>query len=251
MKSVIILLFSLLLIRNTAVSQDITAIIKEAEKLETVPDEAAALKKYKEVLKLQPTHLKALWKSSELCSRIGQRQQVAKNRDDYYLAAKIYAETALKIDPNSSDANTSMAIALGRSTMTKSGKEKVAAAKDLKKYVDAAIKANPSNFLAWHVLGRWHYEISNLNAIERTAVKVFYGSFPPSSLKEGIASFEKAKSLSPGFILNYLELAKAYHRNDEDEKAIATLNAMMQQPNYTEDDASIKETGKKLLKDWK
>lgn len=251
MKSIIIFLFSLLLTRNTAMSQDITSIIKEAERLETVPDEAGALKKYKEALKLQPTHVQALWKSSQLCSRIGQRQQNAKNRDDYYTAAKIYAETALKLDPNNSDANTSMAIALGRATMTKSGKEKVSAAKDLKRYVDAAIRANPSNFLAWHVLGRWHYEISNLNAIERAAVKVFYGSFPPSSLKEGIAAFEKARSLSPGFILNYLELAKAYHRNDDDEKATATLNTMMLQPNYTEDDAAIKETGKKLLKDWK
>ncbi len=249
MKAVIIFLFTILAFFKPA-AQDITAVIKEAEKLEAKPDEAAALKKYKEALKLQPTHLKALCKSSELCSRVGQRQQNAKLRDDYYAAAKIYAETALKIDANNSDANTSMAIALGKATMTKSGKEKVSAAKDLKKYVDAALKSNPSNFLAWHVLGRWHYEISNLNAIERAAVKLFYGGFPASSLQEGIKAFEKAKSLSPGFILNYLELAKAYHRNDDDTKAIATLNAMLQLPNYTEDDPSIKETAKKLLKDW-
>lgn len=249
MKLILISFFSILAFLKPA-AQDIASIVKEAEKLEEKPDEMAALKKYKEALKLHPTHLKALYKSSELCSRIGQRQKVAKTRDGYYTAAKIYAETALKVDPNSSEANTSMAIALGRSTMTKSGKEKVMAAKDLKKYVDAALKANPSNFLAWHVLGRWHYEISNLNALERAAVKVFYGGFPASSLKEGIAAFEKAKALSPGFILNYLELAKAYHRNDDDAKAKATLNAMMLLPDYTEDDPTIKETGKKYLKDW-
>lgn len=233
-----------------SVAQDAAAIVAEAEKIEAQPDEAAALKKYKEALKLQPTNLKALCKSSELCSRIGQRQKVAKTRDDYYTAAKIYAETALKVAPNSSEANTSMAIALGRATLTKSGKEKVTAAKDLKKYVDAAIKANPNNFLSWHVLGRWHYEISNLNAVERAAVKVFYGGFPASSLKEGIAAFEKAKALSPGFILNYLELAKAYHRNDDDKKAKALINEMLLLPNHTEDDPTIKETGKKYLKDW-
>ena len=249
MKSLVVSFFLILTFLKPA-AQDINAVIKEAERLEAAPDEMAAFKKYKEALKLHPTHLKALYKSSELCSRIGQRQKDAKIRDGYYTAAKIYAGTALKVDPNSSEANTSMAIALGRSTMTKSGKEKVTAAKDLKKYVDAAIKANPSNFLAWHVLGRWHYEISNLNAIERTAVKVFYGGFPASSLKEGIAAFEKAKALTPGFILNYLELAKAYHRNEEDDKAKATINAMLQLPNYTEDDPAIKETGRKLLKDW-
>jgi len=249
MKLFLITFLSLLSCLQPA-AQDAAAVIKEAEKLELKPDETAALAKYKEALKLQPLNVHALSKCSELCSRIGQRQPNTKTRDDYYAAARIYAETALKIDANSSEANTSMAIMLGRTTMTKSGKEKVAAAKDLKKYVDAALKTNPANFLAWHILGRWHYEISNLSLVERAAVKLFYGGFPPSSLKEGIAAFEKSKALTPGFILNYLELAKAYHRNDEDDKAKATITAMLLLPNYTEDDPNIKETGKKLLKDW-
>jgi len=128
--------------------------------------------------------------------------------------------------------------------------EKVVSAKDLKKYVEAAIKSDPKNFLAWHVLGRWHYEVSNLNMVERAAVKLFYGGFPPASLKESIAAFEKSKSLTTGFIQNYLELAKAYHRNNQNDKAIDLLKQMMLVPNRTEDDPALKEAGKKLLKDW-
>ncbi|MGF2412962.1 MAG: tetratricopeptide repeat protein, partial [Ferruginibacter sp.] len=233
------------------VAQDVNAIVKEADRLEAIPDELAALSKFKEALRVKPIHLHALSKSSELCSRIGQRQTNTKLRDDYYKAAKVYAETALMVDSTNSEANTSMAIMLGRSTLTKSGKEKVASAKDLKKHVDAAIKSDPNNFLAWHVLGRWHYEISNLNMIERAAVKVFYGGFPASSLKEGIKAFEKTKALAPGFILNYVELAKAYHRNNQKDKAKILLNEMMLLPNHTQDDPTIKETGKKLLEDWK
>ncbi|MGG9962609.1 hypothetical protein [Ferruginibacter sp. SUN106] len=249
MKLLYVFLISILTFLSAA-SQDVDAVIKEADRLEAVPDEKAALAKFKEALKIRPTHLHALSKSSELCSRIGQRQTNTKLRDDYYTAARIYAQTALTLDSTNSEANTSMAIMLGRSTLTKSGKEKVASAKDLKKYVEAAIKSNPSNFLAWHVLGRWHYEISNLNMVERAAVKVFYGGFPPSSLKESIAAFEKSKALTSGFILNYLELAKAYHRNNQDDKAIALLKEMMLIPNHTEDDPTIKETGKKYLEDW-
>ncbi|MBP6023034.1 hypothetical protein [Ferruginibacter sp.] len=250
MKFFIIILISILTCLKPA-AQDVAAIVKEADRLEALPDEHGALLKFIEAIKLQPNHLHALSKGSELCSRIGQRQNNTKMRDDYYAAAKVYAENALKIDPTYSEANTAMAIMLGRTTLTKSGKEKVIAAKDLKKYVDAAIKSNPLNFLGWHVLGRWHYEISNLNFIERAAVKMFYGGFPPSSLKEGIAAFEKAKAIAPGFILNYYELAKAYYRNDETPKAIAILNQMLLLPNHTEDDPTIKETGKKLLLEWK
>jgi tetratricopeptide (TPR) repeat protein len=250
MKLLLVFLISILTFLNPA-AQDIDSIIKEADRLEAMPDEKAALAKFKEALRLKPIHLHALSKSSELCSRIGQRQTNAALRDDYYKAAKTYAATALMIDSTNSEANTSMAIMLGRSTLTKSGKEKVVSAKDLKKYVEVAIKNNPNNFLAWHVLGRWHYEISNLNVVERAAVKVFYGGFPPSSLKEGIKAFEKAQSLTPGFILNYLELAKAYNRNNQKDKAKSLLAVMLLLPNHTEDDPAIKETGKKLLEDWK
>jgi len=250
MKLILVFLISILTFLKPA-AQDVNAIIKEADRLEAIPNEMAALAKFKEALKIKPTHIHALSKSSELCSRIGQRQKNTEMRDNYYLAAKYYAQTALKIDSTNSEANTSMAIMLGRSTLTKSGKEKVVSAKDLKKHVEAAIKSDPKNFLAWHVLGRWHYEISNLNMIEKAAVKLLYGGFPPSSLKESIAAFEKSKALTSGFILNYLELAKAYHRNDQNNKAIALLNEMMLIPNHTEDDPGIKETGKKLLKDWK
>jgi tetratricopeptide (TPR) repeat protein len=241
-------LSSTLLIAN---AQDISIVLKEADRLEAALNEMAAFAKFKEVLKLQPSNLYALSKCSELCSRIGKRQHNTKLRDEYYQAAKIYAQTALKIQPSHSDANCAMAIALGRSSMSKSGKEKIISAKEIKKYVDAALTSNPNNFRALHVLGRWHYEISDLNAIERAAVKVFYGGLPAASIKSAIAAFEKAQVLSGGaFVLNYLELAKAYYRSDDKKKAIATLKAMAGLLNQTEDDASIKEEGKKLLKKW-
>lgn len=232
-------------------AQDINALLKEAARLESVPDEKASFHKFKEVLKLSPTNITALNKCSELCSRIGQRELTnTKLRGEYYMAAKIYAETALKIAPDNSEANCVMAIALGRSSMSKSGRDKIENAREVKKYVDAAIKNDPQNFKAWHVLGRWQYEISNLNAVERGLVKVFYGGLPAVTLKESIASFEKARSLRPEFILNYLEMAKAYKDNNDKLKAIAYLNAMLNLPIQTEDDVAIKEKGKTLIKNW-
>ena len=242
----------LILLSFYSTAQDINALMKEANRLETKPDEKASFHKYKEVLKLNATNIVALNKCSELCSRIGQREIVnTKLRDEYYLAAKIYAETALKIDPNNSEANCVMAIALGRSSMSKSGKEKIINAKEVKKYVDAAIKNDPQNFKAWHVLGRWQYEISNLNGLERSLVKVLYGGLPPATLKQSIYAFEKARTLRPEFILNYLEMAKAYKDNNNKSKAIAYLQLMLSLPIQTEDDPDIKEKGRAMLKAWK
>lgn len=249
MKAFFIFCISLTCFLNVS-SQSIALLTKEALRLEALPDENAAFLKCKEILKIHPVNIFALSKSSELCSRIGKRQTDKKLMNDYYEAAKTYAEVALKLDPANSEANCVMAIALGRSTLNKSGKEKISNAKEIKRYVDIAIKNDPQNFKAWHVLGRWNYELSNLNFIERTAAKILYGAVPIGSIKLAILAFEKSNSITTGFILNYLELAKAYNKNDETNKAIATLNKMMQMPNHTEDDPFIKEEGKQLLKDF-
>jgi tetratricopeptide (TPR) repeat protein len=232
-------------------TQEINAILKEADRLEAVPDEKAAFAKFKEALKVQHTNLYALSKCSELCSRIGQRERTnTKLRDEYYLAAKIYAESALKYNPNYSLANSAMAIALGRSSMAKSGKEKIANAREVRKYVDVAIKNDPRNFLAWHILGRWNYELVNLNMVERAAVKLLYGGLPPASLAESIKAFEKVRAIIPGFALNYLEMAKAYKADGKEEKAVQYINYMLTLPVGTEDDNYIKQKGRALLKNW-
>lgn len=233
-----------------ATAQDVTVLVNEADRLEKVPNELAAFNKFREVLKQHPTHLYALVKCSELCSRIGKRQPSKTAMNDYYAAAKIYAETALKVNAASSDANCVMAIALGRVALSKSGKEKIAAAKEIKRYAELAIKYDANNFRAWHVLGKWHYEVSNLSGLERAAAKVFFGGVPAASLKESIAAYEKARSLDPAFVLNYLELAKAYKRNDEKAKAIAQLKALLPLAIKTEDDVLVKNEAKELLKKW-
>ncbi|MBK8610988.1 MAG: hypothetical protein IPL84_13855 [Chitinophagaceae bacterium] len=248
------LIFSILFFTVSGIfsyAQDLNALLKEANRLEAIPDEKAAFHKYKEVLKLKATHIEALNKCSELCSRIGQREtKNTKLRDEYYQAARIYAATSLKINPYNSEGNCVMAIALGRSSMSKSGKEKILNAREIKKYVDAAINNDPQNFKAWHVLGRWQYEISNLNALERSLVKLLYGGLPPATIKQSITAFEKARTLRPEFLLNYLEMAKAYKDNNGKSKAIAYLQLLLALPNQTEDDPAIKEKARAMIKDW-
>ena len=232
-------------------SQDLNMMVREADRIESVPDEKGALNAFREVLKIKPIQLYALCKCSELCCRIGKRQADNKKKEDYYEAARIYAATALRVDSLSSDANCAMAMALGGSTMNRKGKEKIATVRDIKKYADRAIQFDPNNFKAWHVLGRWYYEISNLNLFERAAVNMFYGGLPSASIKDAIRAFERSASITSGFILNYSELAKAYHRNDENNKAVNMLNTMLSIPEHTEDDKPIKTEGRKLLEKWR
>jgi tetratricopeptide (TPR) repeat protein len=225
-------------------------LIKEADRLEAIPDEKAAFNKFKVVLKYQPDNLYALTKCSELCSRIGHREKETRIRDVYYEAAIQYAKTALQLYPQSDEANVVMGIAIGRTVLVKSGKEKIAGVKDIKRYAENALKVNPNNFKAWHILGKWNYEVSNLNLMERAATKLFYGGLPNASIDGAIFAYEKARILKPTFLLNYLELARSYKRKGETKKAVALLKTLLPLPSQTEDDPRIKSVASTLLKDW-
>ncbi|HEX4851115.1 MAG TPA: hypothetical protein VFV08_09930, partial [Puia sp.] len=230
--------------------QDVNVLLKEAQQQELALKENDAFAKYTEVVRLQPSNLLALCKCSELCIYIGGRQHDKPKKADYFRAAKTYATAALKVNSQSSDANLVMAMAIGRLTLIANGKEKVASINDIKLYAERAIKLDAGNFKAYHVLGKWNYEVSNLSFVERTLAKWFYGTVPKASLQDAILNYEKARSINPAYVLNYLELAKAYYRNDEKGKALGLLNKMMPLPVVVYDDIRIKEEGKRLLNEW-
>ncbi len=242
-------LFLLNLIMATAVSaQDISGMLADAEKLEKSLKEEDAFKKYQEALRIQASNLNALWKASELSSRIGNRQIDKKIKLDYFTAAKTYAETALKIDSSSSDANYAMAVAMGYLALqAKSTKEKVASVNDIKIYADKAIKLNQNNAKAWFVLGRWHFEVASLSLIEKSAVKLFYGGMPKASFEEAIKIFEKVGQLDRYFVANSLMMAKTYIQMNNKVKAAEILNKTVKMPTRTEDDPGYKAEAKRLL----
>lgn len=239
--------FLLLFWGELAFTQDFNSLIQEAEKLEKEQKEILALKKYTEAQKLKPTDLHVLYKCSELYSRIGVRETNSASRDQYYNSSLAFAQMAYKYHPQSDDANVAMSMALGRLALTRSGKEKVATVKEIKTYADNAIRINSKNFKAWHIIGKWHYEVSNLNFFEKAAIKLIYGGLPNSSFSASVKAYEKVKELNPYFGSNYLELAKAYHKLDDNKNAEKNLKYVIAMPNYTEEDPIVKTNANKLL----
>ena len=208
----LLLLLLVLPVENFA--QDVNALLREAQQLEESFKENESFGKYSEILKLQPVNLTALCKCSELCSRIGNRQNEKAKKTDYFRAAKTYANAAVRVNPNNSEANFVMAFALGRQTLISSGRERIAAVKDIRYYADLSIREDPNNFKSYHVLGKWNYEVSNLSLTERSMAKWIFGGLPKASLQDAITDFERSLALNPSFLLNYLELARAYSRNN-------------------------------------
>lgn len=241
------ILFAFSCIAITTLGQDVALLMKQAASLEKSFRDEEAMRKYLEVLRHDPDNIDALCKTSELYNVVGKRQTGKEQQRVYYKKGEHYARAALKINPNHAEANFAMAISMGRLALISSGDEKIKAVKEIRSYADKCIRLDAQNYKGYHVLGKWHYEVSDLNALERWLVKVSYGGLPQASLNEAIKNYEKSKQLNPGFLLNYLELAKAYKRNGEPGKARSLLQQMQKLPVQTSDDPKIKSLGRKML----
>ena len=246
MKYLLIVVASFML--NMTMAQDVNVLLKEADNFERQVKEPEALEKYKQVLSVEPANLKALVKASELHASIGGRQNDKNTKRLYMETSMVLAKKAFEANPKNADANYVMAMASGKMTDIETENKKIVAlVKDVKTYTEAAIALQPNHAKAYYSLGKWHYEMVNLSGVKKVAVKLFYGGLPNGDLDSAIASFEKCKSLDPYFVLNYLDLAKAYRDNHRPTQAIEVLNKLVKLPVRTADDPALKAEGAKLL----
>jgi tetratricopeptide (TPR) repeat protein len=229
-------------------AQDVKVLLKEADNFERSLKETEAVDKYKQVLAIEPTQLYALTRSAELTSAIGARQADKNLKKTYYETAKDFADRALAVNPNSAEANYVRALVAGKLTETETENKKIVAhVKDMKDYADKALSIDPNHARANYVVGKWHFQMVNLSWAKKAAVKVLFGGLPEAKIEEAIKYMEKSRQLDKYFVLDYLDLAKAYKYDNKPAKAIEVLNLLVKLPNRTADDPALKEEGRKIL----
>lgn len=231
-------------------AQDINVMLKEAENLEFQLKEPESLEKYKQVLTLDSNNIKALTKCAELTAMIGARfikEKEKPYKKSFYQTAYQYAAKAVAKDSNSADANYVLAFTSNKmGDVEQEQKKLVEYIKDTKKYALKTVSLNANYAKANYILGKWNLDMLNLQPFKKAAIKVFYG-VPDGSLEKAIEYMEKCKKQDQYYMLNYLDLAKAYQQDYQPPKAIEVLQKMVKLPLRTADDAALKEEGKKML----
>jgi hypothetical protein len=233
-------------------AQDASALLREAISLDKQLKEPEALDKYKQVLAADASNINALLRCTELNAAIGARQKDKNAKLTYYTAAQTYAQQAIAANPDNADANYAMAVAAGKLTeVEEDNKKLVEYVRQSKLYADKALTINAGHAKANYTLGKWHFEMVNLNWVKKAAVKTLYGGLPKSEIDSAIFYMEKCRALDQYFVVNMLDLAKVYQYNHQPTKAIEMLNKLIKLPNRTFDDAARKEEGKKMLDELK
>jgi tetratricopeptide (TPR) repeat protein len=98
------------------------------------------------------------------------------------------------------------------------------------------------------LLGKWHYEVCQLNFFEKAAVDILFDGLPPASYTASINYYEKSISLSPDFVLYVLDYAKTLKAMGKKDMAIAQLNKLIRMKPIRQDDANYMKEGAIILK---
>jgi tetratricopeptide (TPR) repeat protein len=215
-------------------------------------DNEGALNFYKQAFEADTSNYEAAWKLSRAYVDVGEGLPDKDERKVYYLDADKYASKAVEIDSLGAEGHLWRSISLGRVALDAGAKERVRMSKEIKSEVDKAIELDPTDDIAWHVLGRWHRKIATLSWIEKRFANMFLGGVPKeASVEKAAECFQKAIEINPGHINHHLELAITYEELKQKDLAIKEYQIVMELLVKDSDDPGFKKTAEERLKKLK
>ena len=131
--------------------------------------------------------------------------------------------------------------------MSQSLKEQTVAARRIEDSAEKAIKLDPRNDLAWHVLGRWHTVLASVTGIKRTVAQLFFGELPAASNDDAVMCFQKAIEINPNRLMHYIELGQTYAQMGKTADARRLINKGLAMPDVEKDDPEMKRRGRETL----
>jgi tetratricopeptide (TPR) repeat protein len=172
-----------------------------------------ALQHFQRALALDSGNYQAQWRAAEVLMDIGKQTPdsvKSPERDSVYSEAERYARRATELAPDSADGHYALAAAIGRASLTKSKKERVRRASEIRAEALRALEIDPHHDKADHVLGRWNAEIMRLSGLTRFFAKTFLGGkiFNAASWDSAEVYMVRAVDLVPASIYHRLDLAE-------------------------------------------
>ncbi len=172
-----------------------------------------ALRYLEAALELDPGSHEANWRAAEVLMDIGKQTPdsvKSPERDSLYARAEGYARRAVELDEAGADGHYALAAAIGRASLTKSKKERVRRAAEIRSEALRALELDPGHHKTDHVLGRWNAEIMRLSGFQRFFAKTFLGGkiFNAASWDSAVVYMDRAVALAPDNIYHHLTMAE-------------------------------------------
>ncbi len=236
-----------LAIPTMAWSQSVPDLIRKTDALDAKNRNAEAVIVIQQADQLSPGNAEILYRLAKQKAQLMLDAKSSAERKQLGTEALDAAQRAVAADPKSAEAHLSLAIVYGRLAQDESARRKIELSRLIRDEAEIAAKLNPKEDYAWHVLGRWNYEMANFNAVLKALAQAIYGKFPDASNEKAVEYLEKAVALRPDRVIHQIELGRAYLAIGEKDKARAALEKGLSLPSVAKDDNETKERGRKAL----
>jgi tetratricopeptide (TPR) repeat protein len=158
-----------------------------------------------------------------------------------------FAGRAATLAPNNVEAQLSPAISYGKMLPYMRSKDQVNASPRIRSAVDRTLRLDPSNDTAWHILGRWHRVLANINVVKRVLAKALYGDLPVTTNEAAEKCLLKAIAINPNRLIHYIELGRIYAQMGRKEEARKFIQKGLAMPNKEKDDPEMRQIGQEML----
>jgi tetratricopeptide (TPR) repeat protein len=241
------ILIALLFLSRLPLHADLAANIARGDQFDQKQQPTEALRFYKEAEKEAPDDPVLL---VSIARQYSYQMNLLKTQAEKIAAGRqalAYSERAVEVAPNQCAPHLSVAISLGKLAPLIGNRERVEASRRIKQSSETAVRLDPKNDYAWHILGRWHQALANMGAGTRVLVKVVYGGIPAASNEEAVKHFQKAIALKPRRLIHTIELGRTYAQMGRTADARKWIQKGLAMPNKEFDDPETKKRGKATL----
>jgi tetratricopeptide (TPR) repeat protein len=226
---------------------EIAALLAQGDAFDARLDNARALQSYLQAEKLGATDPDTLTHVARQYALLMNDAQSDDQQRRLGEKALEYSKRAVAENPAHAKSVLSVAICYGRLVRFQDTRTKIEYSRYVKDYAEKALKLDPTDSYAWHVLGAWNYELAQMGAFSRAIVKVVYGGMPPASNEEAERLFRKAVELAPERVSHHAELGRTLAALGKKNEARLELNKALALPSREKDDAESKKRATETL----
>ncbi len=225
-------------------------LLMQAEAAHDADDYDTTMKLLREAEKLDGDNEEVLWKISRGYFDFADRKpNDVEYQKQFIYDGKTYAEKALALNDKSAGGHKWFAIHHGRIGEAEGTEQKIKNSYGMRDHTMLAIKYDPSNAGNYHVMGRWHYALSDLSWIERQIASIIYATPPEASFEEALEFFKKAHELDKKDIRNMLYIGYCYDELDDEKAAADWFNMAINAQGTSDSDLGLKSEAKEALDD--
>lgn len=176
-----------------------------------------------------PDNGEVLWRLARTRTDVAERDPDASQREALLRQSLTDAKRAVELLPEHSNAHLTKAVAAGRTALVAGTRERVELSRTVHSFSNRAIELDPSNDLAYHVRGRWAYEVADLGFVARRIVQIVYGGLPSASYADAAADYQRAIDLEER-VVHRFELGRTYIQMGRPDSARAQLQRVLDLP---------------------